>query len=48
MFSWIMPFGWFRLREHADSTALAAAVKPPQNPASKGKYEPYRDAFGLL
>ena len=20
----------------------------PQNPASKGKYEPYRDAFGLL
>ena len=25
-----------------------ASVKPPQNPASKGKYEPYRDAFGLL
>ena len=24
------------------------AVKPPQNLPSKGKYEPYRDAFGLL
>ena len=25
-----------------------ASVKPPQNPASKGKYEPYRDAEGCF
>jgi len=25
-----------------------AGVNPPQNPASKGKYEKYREAFGLI
>ena len=29
-------------------TPLTASVKPPHYPASKGKFEPSRDAFGLL